>query len=142
MSAPISSPGLLAIVEAAQLRHDSRALSMPRFDFETALAGSRLHGPGAKRHDVVARVGVGVNLDPTLDAEQAANAAERHGFVSLCAHCGIAARAGDYAATAVPAVLLQKIGHAFRRLRALRDPVVDARHVEAESLLAARWRSG
>src|SRR5690606_21544552 len=69
------TPRLVPIVDAAELRDDVLRGASPRLDLDAVQTAFVLEIPLGVAEDILTRLGVGQDLDPALDAEQAANAA-------------------------------------------------------------------
>src|SRR5690606_15112169 len=119
-----------------KLRDDRPALEPSRFDIDSPLLPLMLEYPCRVLDDVLAGLRVGVDLDPAPDAVQAADPAQRYSLAG-------AARAHRAAARRWPlggrrgALLLDQLGDALGRLRALRQPVLRALEVELKLGLRA-----
>src|SRR5690606_17576952 len=122
----------IPVVTTRELRDETLAVRAAVLDLDLTDAAVLLERPAIEAEDVLPRLGVGMNLDPALDAEHAAHAAERHALV-LPAHRERTASGGFGAA----AIFLQQARHALRDLSALRHPIARAVEVDAQPLLAA-----
>jgi len=93
----------LAVVDPAQLCHDAAAVFLTLLHLDNAVSATKPQDPAAEGHDVAARLGVRLDLDPPLDAEHAADAAQGDPLLRRGAHCrsqGARARQAALAALA------------------------------------------
>src|SRR5690606_34575232 len=137
------TPGLVAIIDAAQLRDHVLAGGAPGFDLHPALGAVVLEDPFLEADDVLARLGVRVDLDPALDAEQAAHAADADPFrlAGALTEIGVGhpcrfAPAASGGRSRVP-ILLDQLLDALGHLGPVREPVLRPLEIDLELALAS-----